>query len=217
MTTEVETAPEVQTDTETSEAAQTLEPNETSLLTDEVPVAEGEPEAKEGEKTAETKEGDKDKAPKEGAPESYESFVLPEGISIDEGILGKFDIVAKDLNLSQEQAQKVIDLANDHAENMSVKTQEAWTKVRDGWVSDLKTDKEFGGAKYNETCDRARRVIRNYADEGFLSDLRQGFGDNPGLARMLAKIDRAMGEDKVVEGGPSAKQTLTAAEIIYGK
>ena len=57
----------------------------------------------EGTKT----ESEQEKKP-EGAPESYD-FKAPEGVSFDEGVIGAFSEVAKDLNLPQDAAQKVLD------------------------------------------------------------------------------------------------------------
>ena len=57
----------------------------------------------EGTKT----EGEQEKKP-EGAPESYE-FKAPEGTQFDDAVIGAFSEVAKELNLPQDQAQKVLD------------------------------------------------------------------------------------------------------------
>ena len=43
-----------------------------------------------------------------GAPESY-AFNAPEGATLDEAVTGAFGEVAKELNLTQDGAQKVLD------------------------------------------------------------------------------------------------------------
>ncbi|MCV5473515.1 peptidase, partial [Escherichia coli] len=72
------------------------------------PGAEGdksqEGEKKEGDQPAEKKEGDKP----EGAPEKYE-FQAAEGVELDADALKDFEPVARELNLTNEQAQKLVD------------------------------------------------------------------------------------------------------------
>jgi len=45
----------------------------------------------------------------EGAPEKYEAFKVPEGVTIDETAATEFGALAKELNLTQENAQKLVD------------------------------------------------------------------------------------------------------------
>lgn len=56
--------------------------------------------------TQQNQQQSKRKAKPEGAPEKYE-FVEPEGAKFDSAVLDTFSEVAKELNLSQENAQKV--------------------------------------------------------------------------------------------------------------
>ena len=46
----------------------------------------------------------------QGAPEVYEEFAVEEGAAPDPATVDNFKALAKDLNLSQENAQKVYDL-----------------------------------------------------------------------------------------------------------
>ena len=55
-----------------------------------------------------------DSKDKEGAPDSYENFKLPEQTPVTEEQVEKLGVLAKDLDLTQEQAQKVVDMAAEH-------------------------------------------------------------------------------------------------------
>ncbi len=58
---------------------------------------------------ANTTENETDYEETTGVPEQY-NFTLPEGTTLDEGIHGEFQTIARELNLSNKQAQKLMDL-----------------------------------------------------------------------------------------------------------
>ena len=61
--------------------------------------------------TEESKETEEKKEPEKeaGAPEKYEDFKAPQGVSLDADVVKGFSEVAKELNLPQDKAQAVID------------------------------------------------------------------------------------------------------------
>lgn len=156
--------------------------------------------------------GDKDKA---GAPEKYEDFKPPEGIQFDPEIVTEAQGVFKELGLSQEKAQKLVDLQG----KMMTKAASAQTKVWDdltgGWAKSLLVDKEFGGVKYEENRATANKVIAKFGGKetpALVEALTTTkMGDHPELFRLLFRIGTAMSEDKLSgEGnkdgtGPAAK------------
>lgn len=154
--------------------------------------------------------------PIEGAPESYADFKFSENVTVNKETLGKFTSLAKDLNIPQAKAQELMDLASGQAAGVAEAQKEAWDKTRDGWVSELKADVDFGGEKFNNTIDHAKRVLKEHGSPELISFLDDtGYGDNPHLIRMLAKIDMATSEDKFIEGQPRKSDSRTAAEVIY--
>ena len=91
-------------------------------------------------------------APK-GAPETYE-FKDPEGSSFDAKVIEEFASVAKELDMPQDAAQKIIDkvgpvIAARQAEQRDATIQQ--------WAADAKTDKEFGGDKLSENLSVAKK------------------------------------------------------------
>jgi hypothetical protein len=157
-----------------------------------------EEKAAEGTKT----EGAPETKP-EGAPESY-AFTAPEGVQFDATVIGAFAEVAKDLNLPQDQAQKVLDKV---APVIAARQSEQLQAARTAWAEATKTDKEFGGEKLAENLGAANKAMETFGTPEFkqLLDL-SGFGDHPEVIRVFHRISKAISEDRFVGGqGGGAK------------
>ena len=152
-----------------------------------------------------------------GAPEKYEAFTLPEGVEMAHGFEDKVIALSKEFNLTQAQAQKIVDLGLDYQTTISDQYDNSMGEVRKQWVNDLKADPDFGGSKFSETVERAKRTLKKFdASEDFKRELEQsGYGDNPGFIKLLARIDAATGEDKSVNGGAVKAPPKTAASVLY--
>jgi len=188
-----------------------------NVATNPTLVTSNEVVQKEGQEAQQTENQVEGEVQKE--PLTYEDFSLPEGMSLDKEALGKFQTVAKELNLSQENAQKLVDIATEQTQSLVKKQQDQWLEVRKNWVNEIKNDQEFGGEKFTETIERAKRTLKEYGSEEFLSALEQtGFGDNPEMVKLLARLDKAMSEDTLVDGAPTrGANQRSAAQVIYGK
>lgn len=176
----------------------------------------------EGEQSVNTKQDKTILTSKEidkGYPESgYKEFALPKSVEMESNMLGKLTDLSKELNLSQGNAQKIVDLAVDHMNDLNNKISTSWEQAREGWVKAIQTDEKFGGANFNETVELAKRTLDRYGSLELSEFLRTtGFGDNNELIKMFAKIGKAEAEDKFVEGKPVNKSDLTAAQILYNK
>ena len=73
---------------------------------------------------AKSEKVEKDKKP-EGAPEKYE-FTAGEGVELDTEALKDFEPVARDLNLTNEQAQKLVDAYPKILAGVQQRQAEAW-------------------------------------------------------------------------------------------
>jgi len=184
-------------------------------------TSDGAPKSNTDGAPADTKpkaEGDKVEPMPKGAPEKYGDFKLPEGIAIAPEILGKFTGVAKELNLTQEQAQKLVELTSENAIAKAKAQDAALEQQKQSWIKGLKEDKEYGGDKYNETVERAKRTFKAFGNAELKTILDSSMlGDHPVILKLFATIDRKIGEDKVVDGKPPAATERSAAEVIYGK
>lgn len=153
-----------------------------------------------GEKTAD-KPDDKEQK-QEGAPEKYE-FKPAEGQELDTAALEQFEPIARELNLTNEQAQKMVDLYGTKIMPMVQKQQaEAWQKTTEQWAADVKADKEIGGDKLTANLSAAQRALEQFGDPELKEYLDStGLGNHPALVKAFIKVGKAMSEDKVVTGG----------------
>ncbi|HFT7639849.1 TPA: peptidase [Citrobacter freundii] len=153
-----------------------------------------------GDKQAD-KPDDKEQKP-EGAPEKYE-FKVGEGQELDTAALEQFEPIARELNLTNEQAQKMVDLYGTKIMPMVQKQQaESWQKTTEQWAADVKADKEIGGDKLTANLSAAQRALEQFGDQELKEYLDStGLGNHPALVKAFIKVGKAMSEDKVVTGG----------------
>lgn len=177
----------------------------------------------ETQKTEEELAADKAKAEKaekeqkqEGAPEKYE-FKPAEGQELDTAALEQFEPIARELNLSNEQAQKMVDLYGTKILPMVQQQQaEAWQKTTEQWAEDVKADKEIGGDKLTANLSAAQRALDLFGSPALKEYLEgTGLGNHPELVKTFIKIGKAMSEDGMVDGSNQGQRS--AAEVLYGK
>lgn len=86
------------------------------------------------------------------------------------------------------------------------------------WSNLAKTDKEFGGAFFDANLVTAKKVIESLAPPAFKQYLNDtGLGNHPEMIRLMLKIHKLVGEDKLIASGAGAGQgeVKSAAEVIY--
>ena len=157
-----------------------------------------------------------EETPEAPEPVEYkpEEFTMPEGIEMDSTRLEAFLDVAKGMNLSQDDAQKLITLEAERAKALTARHQEQLNT----WSKEMTDDKEFGGDKFDETMARGKRALDKFGDEGLTKFLEEsGFYHNPSLVKMLARVDKALQEDAPVEGDGGTTGVVSAAKTFYPK
>ncbi|EMM7412130.1 peptidase [Enterobacter hormaechei] len=165
-----------------------------------------------GDKPAD-KPDDKEKKP-EGAPEKYE-FTAGEGVELDTEALKDFEPVARDLNLTNEQAQKLVDAYPKILAGVQQRQAEAWQKQTEGWAETVKADKEIGGDKLTANLSAAQRALDQFGTPELKEYLNAtGLGNHPDLVKTFVKIGKAMSEDGMVDGSNQGQRS--AAEVLYG-
>ncbi|WP_370602570.1 peptidase [Citrobacter cronae] len=166
-----------------------------------------------GDKPAD-KSDDKEQKP-EGAPEKYE-FKPAEGQELDTSALEQFEPIARELNLTNEQAQKMVDLYGTKIMPMVQQQQaEAWQKTTEQWAADAKADKEIGGDKLTGNLSAAQRALAQFGTPELKEYLEgTGLGNHPELVKAFIKIGKAMSEDGMVDGSNQGQRS--AAEVLYG-
>jgi len=140
----------------------------------------------------------------DGAPETYETFTLPDGVEMDDAARDSFLPVAKQLNLTQEDAQALV---NYEAQRVAeyVQTQETdWNNLQTEWRTTTQSDKEIGGAAFDQSVAHAKKFLAAYGNENLIEALNTtGMGNHPELIRALSRAGKAMSEDTLAIGGLS--------------
>lgn len=170
----------------------------------------GQPQQAEGQ-IAEGQKPEGDEKPA-GAPEAYE-FKAPEGHKFDEQVIEEYSAVAKELNLSQEAAQKMLDRL---APRMAERQVERVAEVRKEWAEASRADKEFGGAKYDENLGVANKAFEQFASPELQSLLKEtGLTANPEVIRTFYRIGKAISEDVFVSGNGGNVVPEKSAQRLY--
>lgn len=183
-----------------------------SLLTGQ--EADQQPEEQQPQEAEAQPEPQAEASEPEGAPETYE-FKASEGgdLDVDSGAVQAFSEAAKELNLTQEQAQSVLDKV---APALRQQNEDYINELRSGWVETVKSDPEIGGEQLQENLGKAVRVLDAYASPEFKSLLGEtGLGDNPEMIRFLLRAHQDIGEDRFLTGSQSDKEQPFSARDFY--
>jgi hypothetical protein len=173
------------------------------------PEAKTDPDEPKGDKP-DGEDAGKDKP--QGAPEKYE-FTAPEGVTLDADAVAEFEPVAKELNLTNDQAQKLVELQTKFVQ----KQHEAWDRQVDTWVSEINADKEIGGQAVKQSITNAQRALAQFGTPELKAALdATKMGNHPELVRVFARIGKAMAEDTFVPGTKPSNTGKSAAEVLYG-
>lgn len=170
--------------------------------------------SQEGQQQAENKDGQQDKP---AVPETYE-FKAPEGSELDAKLIESFTPLAKELGLSNEQAQKVVDLVPQLQQRIAEQQAEAWGKQVQDWAEAVKADKEIGGDNFQGSLVAVQKVMQQFGTPELKQMLEQtGMGNNPELVKLIVKVGKAMSEDQFIAGGKSNGGARDVASILYGQ
>lgn len=168
-----------------------------------------------------------------GPPEKYETWKLPDGYELDAGVSEEAAPLFKELGLSQDQAQKLVDLYSKHAiksaEEHNAAGTKWWNDRQQAWRDELRNDPQVGklvGSNGNfgpdsplvQTVNRALDGLQN---PKLAADFKEamdstGAGNNPAFVKVLYALASKVteGTDYVVGGVPkgnSARPSPAAA------
>lgn len=131
-------------------------------------------------------------------PDEYADFTVPEGVTLDPDLIADFKPIAKELGLSQVNAQKLVDLQL----AIETKRQAKEAEVVKSWADQAAKDQEIGGAKIKENLDIANQTFDKLATPE-LKQLIQasGINNHPEFIRMWVRIGKQVVEDSMHMSG----------------
>lgn len=183
------------TDGQQAQTTATTEATPAAATTEAAPGAKAEPET-----------------PAAKAPEQYADFTLPEGYQLDSAMADKFKSLARELDLTQEQAQKLVSL---DAERVASQAQQV-QQTSAAWLDQTKGDKEIGGDKLLENVAIAQKALNAFGTPELKALLEQtGMGNHPEIIRAFFRAGKSISEDTFVAGGTASNGTRDHASALY--
>ena len=151
------------------------------------------------------------------APPSYGEFKLPEGVTVDADSLRPATELFAETGLSQDQAQKFIDLAMARETAAAHKSVQAFVDLQNQWVSEIKADPDIGGDRLKSSLASANRAIDRLNVPGLREALNfTGAGNHPAIVKAFVRLGQMIAEDRFRPGHPARPQVpRSPAEVIY--
>ncbi len=188
--------------TTTSPATTTTEATKTEPSSDGKSVLNQKADAK-------AEEGKKEEAPK--APDKYEDFKAPEGVKLDPAAIAKALPIFKELGLSQDAAQKLVDLNRETMAELAAAPYKAYQDTVAGWLKEAQDHPDLRGklGPGQEVNVRIGKLLDGVPDAKLASDFREamditGVGNHPAFIRLMDHFAKQLTEGTHVAGnGPS--------------
>lgn len=163
----------------------------------------------------------KDEPPAAVVPEAYE-LKAPDDQALDPKALELATPVFKELGLTNDQAQKVVDLyAKDVMPAVAQQVQQQTLDLlgigdMKDWAINAKADKEIGGAAFAENMTLAAKARDTFASPELRALLETSrMGNHPEVLKLFVKMGKALSEGGFERQDQGGKTNLSAAEAMY--
>lgn len=208
--------------------------DDTSLLGGASAEAGAGDAGKDGEGDGKSGNDGEGEADAEGPPETYELKVTVPGadgkdeeVPIDAELLTKATPILKELNLTNDQANKVAALVPEIQSRILQTQADAFEAMKADWAKEAKSDPEIGGAKWKETEAFAAKALDALGfpsvkdkDGNETNPFRKllnesGFGNNPDMIRAWRRVGEKIGEGEFVRGDGVVAEKNDRVRTLY--
>ena len=150
-------------------------------------------------------------------PVEYEKFTIPEGLGIelayDEKAFGEFAAIASELKLSQDQAQKIVNMYAQRQAAYAQEEQNKFDQMLMDWKEKIEKHREFGGANLEKSIGAVGRFMKIFGSPELVKVLNDtGLGNNPDIFAAFVKAGRAISEDS----RPNTANSLNVRDMSDG-
>jgi len=197
---------------QTSESVEGSSADDTTLLTDSVSDESSQEKVGDAPEAEESKE---EKPAVGEVPETYD-IKVPEGVELDTGTLDIFSPIFKELGLTTEGAQKLVDayvpMLQNSSDNQRQESLKAYEEIVNEWRSESLKDLGADAKTALSFCAKAREKFGSDELKEVLEST--GIGNHKAMIRFMEKIGKTISEDSLVEGArrPDEKDPL---KIMY--
>lgn len=149
-----------------------------------------------------------------GEPEAYQSFTLPDGMSLDDTALAAATPILKKFAPKQEDAQELVslyaDLTKQTLDGVAAQQAADHRNLVSEWTKATKSDPEFGGERLKESQGLVKQAIAKFGgtpdQQAQLTSMMKewGIGNNPLLFGLLVRAAAATSQDTLETGDSAA-------------
>lgn len=199
MSTETTQTTQTETSADTSANTNTVTDSETSTL-----ISKSDQKSESGsDKTLlsqelANEEKKESESLKEVVPETYADWTLPEGVQLNPELNNEFVSVAKELKLTQSQAQKLVDLQAKYSNSEMKEAVNTYKETVKSWEAE--SIKEFG-SELKGKLQLARKALDRLGDPELIKVLNDtGLGNHKKFIDFFSKAGGLIAEDSFSEG-----------------
>jgi hypothetical protein len=147
----------------------------------------------------------------------YTDFVMPEGMELNSTLLDQAVPIFKELGLTKEQSQKLVDFHAQQIQNGIKSQAESFDQLKQDWRAQTENDPELGGDKLTENVATARVALDKLGTPELTKLLDDfGMGNHPEMIRFMARVGKFMKEDSPGNTGNAVLQNKKdRTSILY--
>ena len=147
----------------------------------------------------------------------YNDFKLPEGFVVDDKEMGEFVGMAKENGLSQEGAQKMLDMGLAREKAAANAGVQAYQDLQTKWHGEVMADPEIGGTKWTATIASIDALMGKLNIPGLKEAMNlTGAGNNPAIVKAFARLAAMAKEDRIHTGAAAPSANSNRAPNYYG-
>ena len=147
----------------------------------------------------------------QGAPENYEAFTLPEGVTFQEDAVKSLQAAAKELNLDQAGAQRLADLRVSEVNAFNAAQAKMVADAQAAWVAEAKADPTLGGEHFDANLGAAKGALTTFGSPELTKFLEEsGLANHPEVLKLGFNLSKYVGDDnKIIAGARPAASTTS--------
>lgn len=144
-------------------------------------------------------------------------FKGPEGFELNPEYTKGLESYARENGLSPEQAQAALNRETSMLQRIQESQRQAHEKLTtETWVNEIENDPKIGGIAFKENMEHAFRAMKKFGTPELLKELEDtGYGNHPGLVRMMVGIGKAMSNDGFIQGKASSVNHEPVEHRLY--
>lgn len=157
-----------------------------------------------------------DGKPEDGPVWDASGLIAPEGQELDTNALEAFVPMAKEMNLTLEQSQQLINFHGEQVKLINEKIESDWDNAQQEWVNESMQDPEIGGRNLQETVSNAKMALNTFGNVQVKQILEEsGLGNNVEILRMLSKIGKLVSNDQFDFGRAQTQPRPNTTALLY--